>query len=170
MDYEGSRGSIPEVCRCQRASCGDADWRLQRAAESAEERRWLLAYQPIQLYDTQNNFAPYANNQVPVVNPVAKFLFAHPEIYPLPNAAPTDGLLANNFQGSQRNFRVNDQGDVKIEWDPGNAQQVHCLLCAIERQRFVDGADSGVLSFGECLSDQAWRRQLDSYLLVRDRQ
>src|ERR1700734_254423 len=39
----------------------------------------------IQLYDTQNNFAPYANNQVPVVNPVAQFLAAHPNIYPAPN-------------------------------------------------------------------------------------
>lgn len=82
-----------------------------------------LAFQPIQLYDSQNNFAPYTNNQIPVVNPVAQFLFAHPEIYPLPNAVPTDGLLANNFQGAQRNFRVNNQGDVKIEWDPGNANK-----------------------------------------------
>ena len=82
-----------------------------------------FVYQPIQLYDTQNSFAAYANNQVPVVNPVAQFLFAHPEIYPLPNAAPTDGLLANNFQGPQRTFRVNNQGDVKIEWDPGNANK-----------------------------------------------
>ena len=33
---------------------------------------------PVQLYDTQNNFAPYANNQIPVVNSVAQFIFAHP--------------------------------------------------------------------------------------------
>lgn len=82
-----------------------------------------FAYQPIQLYNSQNNFAPYTNNQIPVVNPVAQFLFAHPEIYPLPNAAPTDGLLQNNFQGPQRTFRVNNQGDIKIEWDPGNANK-----------------------------------------------
>jgi hypothetical protein len=77
----------------------------------------------IQLYDSQNNFAPYANNQVPVLNPVAKYLFAHPELYPLPNAAPTDGLLQNNFQGAQRTFRVNNQGDVKIEWDKGGSNK-----------------------------------------------
>jgi len=82
-----------------------------------------LGENSIQLYDSQNNFAPYVNNQVPVINPVAKFLFAHPELYPLPNAAPTDGLLASNFQGAQRNFRVNNQGDVKIEWDPGKANK-----------------------------------------------
>ena len=47
----------------------------------------------------------------------AAFLIAHPELYPLPNAAPTDGLLQNNFQGSQRKFVVNDQGDVKIDYN-----------------------------------------------------
>ncbi len=78
----------------------------------------------IQLYDTQNNFAPYANNQVPVNNPVAQFLAAHPDLYPLPNAAPTDGLLQNNFQGPNRSFVVNNQGDVKIEWDPRDADKI----------------------------------------------
>lgn len=77
----------------------------------------------IQLYDTQNNFAPYVGNSVSVTNPVAKFLFAHPELYPLPNAAPTDGLLANNFQGAQRTFIVRNQGDLKIEWDPNNSNK-----------------------------------------------
>src|SRR5579872_2003239 len=46
----------------------------------------------IQLYDTQNSFAPYSGNQIPVVNPVAQYLAAHPELYPAPNATPTDGL------------------------------------------------------------------------------
>lgn len=78
----------------------------------------------IQLYDTQNNFAPYANNQVPIQNPVAQYLFAHPELYPLPNATPSDGLAASNFQGSTRNFVVNNQGDVKIEWDPRTADKI----------------------------------------------
>ena len=71
----------------------------------------------IQLYDTQNNFMPYARNQVPVLNPVATYLFAHPELYPLPNSAPTSGIFGNNFQGAQRSFIVNNQGDLKIEYD-----------------------------------------------------
>ena len=32
--------------------------------------------------------------------------------------APTDGLLQNNFQGPQRKFIQNNQGDVKIDWTP----------------------------------------------------
>ena len=54
---------------------------------------------PKQLYDTQNNLAPYASNRVPILNPVASYLFAHPELYPLPNATPTDGLVQNDFIG-----------------------------------------------------------------------
>jgi hypothetical protein len=78
----------------------------------------------IQLYDTQNNFAPYVGDTgLPVLNPVAKYLFAHPELYPLPNAAPTDGLLASNFQGPQSSFVRNNQEDIKVDWTPSNANK-----------------------------------------------
>ncbi len=77
-----------------------------------------------QLYDSQNNFAPYPKNQIPIVNPVAVYLFAHPELYPLPNATAQDGLVKNNYQGATGNARVNNQGDVKIEWDPRSADKI----------------------------------------------
>ena len=79
----------------------------------------------IQLYDTQNNFAPFANNQVPVVNPVAQFLAAHPNIYPAPNSTPTDGLLSNNYQGKQSSFVSNNQEDFKVDWTPGDANKIN---------------------------------------------
>jgi len=82
-----------------------------------------LNAQGIQLYDTQNNFAPFSNNQVPVVNPVAKFLAAHPELYPAPNATPTDGLLQNNYQGRYSSFISNNQEDFKVDWTPGNSNK-----------------------------------------------
>ncbi|MGC2474392.1 MAG: carboxypeptidase regulatory-like domain-containing protein [Candidatus Sulfotelmatobacter sp.] len=78
-----------------------------------------------QLYDTQNGFAAYANNQVPVVNPVAKFLAANPSLYPAPNATPTDGLIASNYQGKTSSFISNNQGDVKIDWTPGSVNQIN---------------------------------------------
>lgn len=85
----------------------------------------LSTANPIQLYDPENNFAPYANNQgVPVTNPVAQYLFADPKIYPLPNAPPTDGVAANNFQGPTRTYRANNQGDVKLEYDPTASDKV----------------------------------------------
>jgi hypothetical protein len=78
-----------------------------------------LTGQGIQLYDSQNNFTPYAGNRGLVVsNSVATYLFAHPEFYPLPNATATDGLIANNYHGSFRSFKANNQGDVKLEYTP----------------------------------------------------
>ncbi len=70
-----------------------------------------------QLYDPENNFAPYEGNQVAVSNPVATYLFAHPELYPLPNATPLDGIAENNYHAHQRSFKANDQGDVKIDYN-----------------------------------------------------
>ena len=79
----------------------------------------LTGSNPIQLYDPLNHFAPYANNQgVPIVNPVAKFLIANQKYYPLPNATPSDGIAANNYVAQQRSYKANDQGDIKIEFDP----------------------------------------------------
>jgi hypothetical protein len=72
-----------------------------------------------------NNFAPYVGDMgVPIVNPVAKFLFANPSLYPLPNATPSDGIAANDLQGPQRNYKANNQGDIKIEWDPRAADKI----------------------------------------------
>ena len=56
--------------------------------------------------------------------PVAKFLFANPNFYPLPNAAPTDGIVNNNYQGPTRNYKANNQGDIKIEYDPRGADKI----------------------------------------------
>jgi hypothetical protein len=79
---------------------------------------------PIQLYNTQNNFVPYVNNQVTVSNPVALYLFSHPNVYPLPNATPTDGIAAKDLQGPSRSFKANNQGDIKIEYDPRPADKI----------------------------------------------
>lgn len=85
----------------------------------------LAGPNPVQLYDPENGFAPYIGDKgVPVINPVAKFLFANPSLYPAPNAAPTDGIVNNNFQGPTREYNANNQGDVKIEFDPGTSDKI----------------------------------------------
>lgn len=71
----------------------------------------------VQLYHFVNGVrTPYANNQVPITNPVAQYLFAHPELYPAPNQTPTDGVAQDNYQGNYRMTERNDQGDVKVDW------------------------------------------------------
>lgn len=73
----------------------------------------------IQLYDASSPaYKPYAGNlNVPILNPVSKYLYAHPELYPLPNQAPQAGTPAtNNYTAPTKNRRQNDQGDIKIDW------------------------------------------------------
>ena len=80
---------------------------------------------PTQLYDSENGFKPFVGDVgIPIVNPVARFLFANPNLYPLPNATPTDGILQNNYAGVSRNFKANNQGDVKLEFDPRPSDKI----------------------------------------------
>src|ERR1700742_2755548 len=76
----------------------------------------------LQLYDTQAPGRPaYVNNQIPILNPVAQFLFSHPNAYPLPNRInPRDPYLNvyQNYVGPSKVFSRNDQGDAKIDWHP----------------------------------------------------
>ena len=57
-------------------------------------------------------------------NPVANFLFANPSLYPLPNATPSDGIAANDYQGPSRSYKANNQGDIKIEYDPRASDKI----------------------------------------------
>jgi len=84
---------------------------------------------PIQLYNSQvldpvtGKPMPYVNNQIPITNPVALYLFGNPKAYPLPNnpvdlAADPTGTF-NNFVGPSGSFNKNDQGDAKVDWHLG---------------------------------------------------
>ena len=86
----------------------------------------LLTNEGIQLYDTTNidpvtgKPKPYVNNQIPITSPVAQYLFANPNAYPLPNNATTDPTgIYNNFVGPSGSFATNDQGDAKVDWHLG---------------------------------------------------
>jgi hypothetical protein len=92
---------------------------------------------PIQLYDPLNGFAPYVNDQnVPIVSPVAKFLFANPKLYPDCGATnpvtpaggvcvqPKDGIANNNYEAPIKKWVGNNQGDVKIEYDMGPSDKI----------------------------------------------
>ncbi len=78
-----------------------------------------------QLYDTLNNNSPFVGNLgIPILNPVAKFLFANPSLYPLPNASPTDLIVNDNYQGHSRSYKANNQGDIKIEYDKSDKNKL----------------------------------------------
>jgi len=58
------------------------------------------------------------NDQLPVLNPVAQYIFAHPEFYPLPNRPSTNvnSPDTNNYSGYNKNAYVNNQGDIRVDY------------------------------------------------------
>ena len=68
---------------------------------------------------------PYVNNQIPVNNPVAQYIFAHPEFYPLPNRPSTNANSpdTNNYGGYNKSAVVNNQGDVRVDYVATSARQ-----------------------------------------------
>ena len=114
LDYEGTR---------QHAG-GTGAVSVLSAAERQGNFSAALG-QGIQLVDPQNGYKPFVGNQgIPISNPVVQYLLAHPQYYPLPNHTPTDNLDQNNYIGPTNSFVTNDQGDVKIEYDPRPADKV----------------------------------------------
>ncbi|HEY1743204.1 MAG TPA: TonB-dependent receptor [Granulicella sp.] len=85
----------------------------------------------IQLYNTHNGLSPatpYANNQIPIANPVAKYLFAHPEIYPLPNrtgVSLTTSPDSSNYQSPTKTVTANNQGDVRVDYTLGSHDTIN---------------------------------------------
>jgi outer membrane receptor protein involved in Fe transport len=74
-------------------------------------------HKTIQLYDPTNGYAPFNNNQVPLTNPVAIFLYSHPNVYPLPNQTPSlYSPVANNYVGPTKSRIYNDQFDVRLDY------------------------------------------------------
>lgn len=75
---------------------------------------------PIQLYNTQAPGQPaYVNNQIGAVgNPIAAYLFANPQFYPLPNHAAISGtVIQGNYSAPTTTNRYNDQFDAKVDWN-----------------------------------------------------
>jgi hypothetical protein len=117
-DYEATRensaGGTPY-------SVAPAAYRGQTATANCAVGQADFSGLGFQLYNTQvaGGAVPYANNCIPITNPVALYLFSHPNVYPLPNATanPRDPTgIENNYQGNTASFQRNDQGDVKIDY------------------------------------------------------
>jgi len=85
---------------------------------------------PFQLYNTQaydaatNTYPVFVNNQIPVNNPIAKYLAAHAADYPTPNAPADPGTYIPRFNGVERGYHVNNQFDAKIDWTPETRDHV----------------------------------------------
>ncbi|MGI4757604.1 MAG: carboxypeptidase regulatory-like domain-containing protein [Janthinobacterium lividum] len=53
--------------------------------------------------------------QYTISNPAARYLFSHPELYPLPNVNVPANVYVNNHVGTHSNATTNNQGDIKVD-------------------------------------------------------
>ncbi len=114
-DYEGLREHSGGSTKL---SVAPLAWRGQTATANCAAGYSDFSSLGTQLYNTQNagGPVPYVNNCVPITNPVAIYLFAHPNIYPVPNLATSDPAgVYLNLTGPTSSFQRNDQGDIKID-------------------------------------------------------
>ena len=126
VDYEGVRSHSGGFGASSVLSAAERQGDFSNAAAvfTQQLRQNDPTAAPYQFTDTQNGYAPFAGNILPINNPVVRYLNANSKYYPLPNHVATDGLDQNNFQGPTNAFVTNDQGDIKIEYDPRPADKV----------------------------------------------
>lgn len=110
-DYAGMHYNVPTSQGV--ASVPDAKMRTGDFSE-------VLAIEGKQFYNNSNGTAhatPYANDQIPINNPVAKYLFGNTAALPMPNHAPVVGsATSGNYIGKTSSFNANQQGDVRIDY------------------------------------------------------
>ena len=120
-DYEGLR---EQVAGLQNFAVAPAAFRTGDLSSLLSLTTSSGTPTPIQLSDSQTLGAngqpvPYVNNQLKITNPVALYLFSHPNVYPLPNNPTSDPSgIFNNFVGPAGKTIKNDQGDIKIDYHP----------------------------------------------------
>lgn len=127
VDYEGTRNNSSGTGT---ASVATAKMRTCNPNCDFSDLLDTPNYAPVQLYNLAPsptnptggwaNASPYVNDQIPLNNPVATYLFAHPEFYPLPNQ-PADAKTPdrNNYAAPTAGKIVNNQGDIRVDWALG---------------------------------------------------
>jgi hypothetical protein len=84
--------------------------------QGARQHNSTTEFRSVPTNAMRTGFAPILGHNVTISNPVAKFLLAHPELYPAPNVSSTSANgVVDNYSGSYGTATHNDQGDIKID-------------------------------------------------------
>ncbi len=83
---------------------------------------------------------PFPNNQIPQarIAPIAAAILSNTALYPLPNRAPTSGLVAGNFVGERLQTIHANQGDVRVDWNVSQKDNVFGRFSTAEYTDITD--------------------------------
>lgn len=124
-DYQGGRfhsgGNGTATVLTDRMRTGDFSELLNPALMCSGDRGGVCANNArlIELYDAATPGTPrFVNNQIPILNPAAQYLLAHPELYPRANRAPeaSNTPARNNYVGPIKSRNYGNQFDIKVDW------------------------------------------------------
>ena len=132
VDYEGTRNNASglgtsSVATAKMRTCNpDCDFSdLLDTPDYAAVQLYNLAPSVTNPTGGWANATPYANDQIPLNNPVATYLFAHPEFYPMPNRPADVGTPdRNNYGAPTAGKIINNQGDIRVDWVPDAKDQL----------------------------------------------
>jgi hypothetical protein len=91
--------------------------------QGARQHGSSSAFEGVATAQMRTGYDPITQKTYAITNPVAQYLIAHPELYPLPNQATTNSV-SQDYLGTQASFVKNNQGDLKIDWKLRDADQV----------------------------------------------
>ena len=133
-DYEGFRNTLTasstSVISVPSLRMRTGDFSELLGAPTLDYNQSIPVAQYKQLYNTTNGLVaatPYNTvvggqtvfNQLPVANPAAQYIFAHPEFYPKPNrpSSNVNSPDTNNYGGYNKSAYVNNQGDIRVDYN-----------------------------------------------------
>jgi len=109
--------------------------------QGARQRVTSSAFEGVATAQMRSGYDPITKKTFAVTDPIAQVLFAHPEMYPLPNQG-ANASVGQDYLGTQNTFITNDQGDAKIDWDIRSNDHLSGRF-SIGRDR--EGATSSIL-------------------------
>ena len=124
-NYQGTRFEAPGS---QLASVAPASWRSGDLSGVTATIRDPLTGQA------------FPGNRIPEgrISPIARAILSNTSLYPLPNRAPSSGLVSNNYVGETiQTIRAN-QGDVRIDWSPSNDDKIFGRVSIAEYESLTD--------------------------------
>ncbi len=123
IDYEGTeqRGSGPAT-----ASVAPSTWRTGDLSDFLNISKQIVR-DPLTGPDVGSR-DPFPDNIIPqsrIVNPLAQYLFGHPDLYPVPNNPGTGTLfVTNNYLASSASKLSNHQADARVDFRPSDADNL----------------------------------------------